>query len=128
VVGKGSFGKVLQVRKKDTGRIYAMKVLTKKHIVERQEIAHTLSERNVLIQATSPFLVNLRFSFQTPEKLYLVLDYMNGGELFYHLQKETVFTEERARFYTCELILALEHLHKYNIVYRQVFYFLVLKS
>ncbi len=95
-----------------------MKVLTKKHIVERQEIAHTLSERNVLIQATSPFLVNLCFSFQTPEKLYLVLDYMNGGELFYHLQKETVFSELRARFYTCELALALEHLHKYNIVYR----------
>ncbi|KAJ3156833.1 hypothetical protein HDU86_003599 [Geranomyces michiganensis] len=120
VVGKGSFGKVLQVRKKDTGRIYAMKVLVKKDIVERQEIAHTLSERNVLIQATSPFLVGLKFSFQTPEKLYLVLDYMNGGELFYHLQKETAFSEERAKFYTCELVLALEHLHKYNIVYRDL--------
>ncbi|KAI8907558.1 serine/threonine-protein kinase SCH9 [Powellomyces hirtus] len=120
VVGKGSFGKVLQVRKKDTGRIYAMKVLVKKDIVERQEIAHTLSERNVLIQATSPFLVGLKFSFQTPEKLYLVLDYMNGGELFYHLQKETAFSEDRAKFYTCELVLALEHLHKYNIVYRDL--------
>ncbi|KAJ3267786.1 hypothetical protein HK104_005619 [Borealophlyctis nickersoniae] len=120
VVGKGSFGKVLQVRKKDTGRIYAMKVLIKKDIVERQEVAHTLSERNVLIQATSPFLVGLKFSFQTPEKLYLVLDYMNGGELFYHLQKETAFSEERAKFYTCELVLALEHLHKYNVVYRDL--------
>ncbi|KAJ3108066.1 hypothetical protein HDU97_002301 [Phlyctochytrium planicorne] len=120
VVGKGSFGKVLQVRKKDTGRIYAMKVLVKKDIVERQEIAHTLSERNVLIQATSPFLVGLKFSFQTPEKLYLVLDYMNGGELFYHLQKETAFSEDRAKFYTCELISALQHLHKYNIVYRDL--------
>ncbi|KAI8835922.1 kinase-like domain-containing protein [Chytridium lagenaria] len=120
VVGKGSFGKVLQVRKRDTGRIYAMKVLVKKDIVERQEIAHTLSERNVLIQATSPFLVGLKFSFQTPEKLYLVLDYMNGGELFYHLQKETAFSEERAKFYTCELICALQHLHKYNIVYRDL--------
>ncbi|KAJ3042465.1 hypothetical protein HDV00_007235 [Rhizophlyctis rosea] len=120
VVGKGSFGKVLQVRKKDTGRIYAMKVLVKKDIVERQEVAHTLSERNVLIQATSPFLVGLKFSFQTPEKLYLVLDYMNGGELFYHLQKETAFSEERAKFYTCELILALEHLHKYNVIYRDL--------
>ncbi|KAJ3051632.1 hypothetical protein HK097_007356 [Rhizophlyctis rosea] len=120
VVGKGSFGKVLQVRKKDTGRIYAMKVLVKKDIVERQEVAHTLSERNVLIQATSPFLVGLKFSFQTPEKLYLVLDYCNGGELFYHLQKETAFSEERAKFYTCELILALEHLHKYNVIYRDL--------
>ncbi|KAJ3411148.1 hypothetical protein HDV05_002662 [Chytridiales sp. JEL 0842] len=120
VVGKGSFGKVLQVRKKDTGRIYAMKVLVKKDIVERQEVAHTLSERNVLIQASSPFLVGLKFSFQTAEKLYLVLDYMNGGELFYHLQKETAFSEARAKFYTCELISALEHLHKYNIVYRDL--------
>lgn len=97
-----------------------MKVLLKKAIVERREIAHTLSERNVLIRASSPFLVGLKFSFQTPEKLYLVLDYMNGGELFYHLQKETVFSELRARFYVCELILALEHLHKYDIVYRFV--------
>ena len=131
VVGKGSFGKVLQVRKKDTGRIYAMKVLVKKAIVERKEIEHTLSERNVLIKASSPFLVGLKFSFQTPEKLYLVLDWVNGGELFYHLQKETVFSEERARFYMCELILALEHLHKYNIVYRdlkpEVCFFIKLK-
>jgi tRNA A-37 threonylcarbamoyl transferase component Bud32 len=120
VVGKGSFGKVLQVRKKDTNRIYAMKILQKKDIIERQEIAHTLSERNVLIQATSPFLVGLKFSFQTPAKLYLVVDYMNGGELFYHLQKETAFSEERAKFYTAELVLALDHLHKYNVVYRDL--------
>lgn len=120
VVGKGSFGKVLQVRKKDTGRIYAMKVLIKKEILARREVQHTLSERNVLIQATSPFLVGLKHSFQTPEKLYLVLDYKNGGELFYHLQRETAFSEMRAKFYTCELILALEHLHKYNIIYRDL--------
>ena len=88
--------------------------------MERKEVAHTLSERNVLIRASSPFLVGLKFSFQTPEKLYLVLDYMNGGELFYHLQKETIFSEDRARFYVCELILALEHLHKYDIVYRDL--------
>lgn len=118
LVGKGSFGKVWQVRKRDTGRIYAMKVLSKKDIVERQEVAHTISERNVLVQATSPFLVGLKFSFQTAEKLYLVLDYLNGGELFFHLQKMSRFSEEQTRFYTCELIAALDHLHKYNIVYR----------
>ncbi|KAH6585139.1 hypothetical protein BASA61_007062 [Batrachochytrium salamandrivorans] len=120
VLGKGSFGKVLQVRKKDTGRIYAMKVLVKKDIVERQEVQHTLSERNVLIQASHPFLVGLKHSFQTPEKLYLILDYKNGGELFFYLQRETAFSEQRAKFYVCELILALEHLHKYNIVYRDL--------
>ncbi|KAL5036892.1 Serine/threonine-protein kinase [Batrachochytrium dendrobatidis] len=120
VLGKGSFGKVLQVRKKDTGRIYAMKVLVKKDIVERQEVQHTLSERNVLIQASHPFLVGLKHSFQTPEKLYLILDYKNGGELFFYLQRETAFSEQRAKFYVCELILAIQHLHKYNIVYRDL--------
>jgi serine/threonine protein kinase len=116
----GSFGKVWQVRKKDSGRIYAMKVLVKKEIVERKEVAHTISERNVLVQATSPFLVGLKYSFQTPEKLYLVLDYYNGGELFFYLQKETTFSEERTRFYTCELIAALDHLHKHSVVYRDL--------
>jgi len=120
VIGKGSLGKVLQVRKKDTNRIYAMKVLNKKELVKQQEVEHILSERNVLIKNTSPFLVSLKFSFQTPEKLYLILDYVNGGELFYHLQKVTSFNEERAKFYTAELILALGHLHKYNIIYRDL--------
>jgi len=120
VIGKGSLGKVLQVRKKDTNRIYAMKVLNKKELVKQQEVEHILSERNVLIKNTSPFLVSLKFSFQTPEKLYLILDYVNGGELFYHLQKVTSFNEERAKFYTAELTLALGHLHKYNIIYRDL--------
>jgi protein-serine/threonine kinase len=97
-----------------------MKILNKKHIIARQEVEHTLSERKVLIQANSPFLVNLKFSFQTPEKLYLGLDYMNGGELFYHLQKVKIFPEERVRFYAAELVLALYELHKCNIIYRCV--------
>ncbi|TPX63199.1 hypothetical protein CcCBS67573_g08737 [Chytriomyces confervae] len=121
LVGKGSFGKVVLVKKKDTGRVYAMKILSKKHIVERQEITHTIAERNVLIRAArSPFLVGMKFSFQTPEKLYLVTDYMNGGELFYHLQREGVFSEQQAKFYTCELTCALEFLHKHSIVYRDL--------
>ncbi|KAJ3337899.1 hypothetical protein HDU93_000344 [Gonapodya sp. JEL0774] len=120
VIGKGSFGKVLQVRKTDTARVYAMKILPKRDIVDRKEVAHTLSERNVLIMASSPFLVGLKFSFQTPEKLYLVLDYMSGGELFYHLQREVVFREERARFYAAELVLAIEHLHNHDVVYRDL--------
>jgi len=97
-----------------------MKVLNKKELVKQQEVEHILSERNVLIKNTSPFLVSLKFSFQTPEKLYLILDYVNGGELFYHLQKVTSFNEERAKFYTAELTLALGHLHKYNIIYRDL--------
>ncbi|KAG0373849.1 hypothetical protein BGX24_011167 [Mortierella sp. AD032] len=121
VLGVGSFGKVYQVRKKDTGRIYAMKVLVKKQVIEQKQVEHTIAERNVLVQALqSPFIVGLKFSFQTPTKLYLVQDFMNGGELFFHMQNEGTFSEPRARFYVAELVLALEHLHSCNVVYRDL--------
>ncbi|KAF0544487.1 Pkinase-domain-containing protein [Gigaspora margarita] len=121
LIGKGNFGKVFQVRKKDTNRIYAMKVLHKQDLIERREVEHTLAEKNILIQAEAcPFLVGLKFSFQTRTHLYLVTDFMNGGELFWHLQNEIRLSEERAKFYAAEIVLALEHLHKYNIVYRDL--------
>jgi serine/threonine protein kinase len=123
LIGKGTFGQVFQVRKKDSGRIYAMKVLSKKVIVQKKEVAHTIGERNILVRTAmtdSPFIVGLKFSFQTPTDLYLVTDYMSGGELFWHLQKEGRFDERRAKFYIAELILALEHLHDHNIVYRDL--------
>ncbi|KAF6225700.1 hypothetical protein HO133_009700 [Letharia lupina] len=123
LIGKGTFGQVFQVVKKDTGRIYAMKVLSKKVIVQKKEVAHTLGERNILVRtatANSQFIVGLKFSFQTPTDLYLVTGFMSGGELFYHLQKEGRFDEGRAKFYIAELILALQHLHQYDIVYRDL--------
>jgi serum/glucocorticoid-regulated kinase 2 len=120
VIGKGSFGKVLQVRKRDTSRIYALKTIRKAHIVNRNEITHTLAERLVLAQVNSPFIVPLKFSFQSEQKLYLVLAFVNGGELFHHLQREHRFDEERARFYSAELLLALEHLHELDVVYRDL--------
>ncbi|CCH42551.1 hypothetical protein BN7_2095 [Wickerhamomyces ciferrii] len=123
LLGKGTFGQVFQVRKIDTDRIYAMKVLSKKVIVRKKEIAHTIGERNILVRtagASSPFIVGLKFSFQTPADLYLVTDYMSGGELFWHLQKEGRFAEDRAKFYIAELVLSLEHLHDNGIVYRDL--------
>ena len=123
LIGKGTFGQVYQVRKKDTKRIYAMKVLQKKVIVQKKEVAHTVGERNILVRTAmteSPFIVGLKFSFQTPTDLYLVTDYMSGGELFWHLQKEGRFNEQRAKFYIAELILALQHLHLHDIVYRDL--------
>lgn len=123
LLGKGTFGQVFQVKKKDTKRIYAMKVLSKKVIVKKKEIAHTIGERNILVRTAtteSPFIVGLKFSFQTPADLYLVTDFMSGGELFWHLQKEGRFSEERAKFYIAELVLALEHLHDNDIVYRDL--------
>lgn len=121
LVGKGTFGRVFQVRKKDTRRIYAMKVLSKKEIVAKKEVAHTIGERKILQRSLeSPFLVGLKFSFQTESELFLVTDFKSGGELFWHLQRESRFSEERARFYIAELTLALEHLHKHDIVYRDL--------
>ncbi|KAK0464465.1 kinase-like domain-containing protein [Desarmillaria tabescens] len=120
VIGKGSFGKVMQVRKRDTSRIYALKTIRKAHIVHRNEITHTLAERLVLAQVNSPFIVPLKFSFQSEQKLYLVLAFVNGGELFHHLQREQRFNEERSRFYSAELLLALEHLHELDVVYRDL--------
>lgn len=120
VIGKGSFGKVMQVRKRDTLRIYALKTIRKAHIVSRSEVTHTLAERTVLAQVNCPFIVPLKFSFQSTEKLYLVLAFVNGGELFHHLQREGKFNETRSRFYAAELLLALEHLHGFNVVYRDL--------
>ncbi|OCH92893.1 Pkinase-domain-containing protein [Obba rivulosa] len=121
LIGRGTFGRVFQVRKRDTKRIYAMKVLSKREIIAKKEVAHTIGERKILQRSLeSPFLVGLKFSFQTDTDLYLVTDFKSGGELFWHLQRETRFSEERARFYIAELILALEHLHKYDIVYRDL--------
>ncbi|KAJ7905036.1 kinase-like domain-containing protein [Mycena leptocephala] len=111
VIGKGSFGKVMQVRKKDTQRIYALKTIRKAHIAQRPgEITHILAERTVLAL----------FSFQNPDKLYLVMSFVNGGELFYHLQREGKFDQDRSRFYAAELLCALEHLHGFNVVYRDL--------
>ncbi|KAI0090644.1 Pkinase-domain-containing protein [Irpex rosettiformis] len=121
VIGKGSFGKVMQVRKKDTQRIYAMKTIRKANIASRPgEITHILAERTVLALVNNPFIVPLKFSFQTPDKLYLVMSFVNGGELFFHLQREGKFDEHRSRFYAAELLCALEHLHNFNVVYRDL--------
>jgi len=108
------------VRKKDTNRIYALKTIRKAHIISRSEVAHTLAERSVLAQINNPFIVPLKFTFQSPEKLYFVLAFVNGGELFHHLQKEQRFDVNRARFYTAELLCALECLHGFNVIYRDL--------
>lgn len=120
VIGKGSFGKVFQVRKKDTKRIYALKTIQKAKIISRSEVTHTLAERSVLSQINNPFIVPLKFSFQSPEKLYFVLAFVNGGELFYHLTNERRFDVNRSRFYISELLCALECLHGFNVIYRDL--------
>ena len=77
----------MQVRKKDDGKVYAMKVLRKEAIIQRKQVAHTKAEKTILQKIQHPFIVRLYFAFQTKDKLYMILDYINGGELFYHLKK-----------------------------------------
>eukprot|EP01118_Nematostelium_gracile_P017505 TRINITY_DN74_c0_g1_i1.p1 TRINITY_DN74_c0_g1~~TRINITY_DN74_c0_g1_i1.p1 ORF type:complete len:409 (-),score=123.26 TRINITY_DN74_c0_g1_i1:149-1375(-) len=120
VIGKGSFGKVMQVRKKDDGKIYAMKVLRKEAIIARKQVAHTKAEKSILQKIQHPFIVTLHFAFQTKDKLYMILDYVNGGELFFHLKKEGRFQEARVRFYAAEIVCAMSHLHSLGIVYRDL--------
>ncbi|KAH3743681.1 serine/threonine kinase [Pelomyxa schiedti] len=120
VVGRGSFGKVLRVEKNDDHHIYAMKVLKKSAIIARKQVAHTLSEKVIMQQVEHPFIVKLHYAFQTPEKLYMVMDFVNGGELFLHLKNENKFDETRTRLYAGEIALALEHLHSLGIVYRDL--------
>ncbi|XP_070277020.1 serine/threonine-protein kinase Sgk2 isoform X2 [Myotis yumanensis] len=120
VIGKGNYGKVLLAKRKSDGMFYAVKVLQKKFILKHKE-NHIMAERNVLLKnVRHPFLVGLRYSFQTPEKLYFVLDYVNGGELFFHLQRERRFLEPRARFYAAEVASAIGYLHSLNIIYRDL--------
>lgn len=121
VIGRGSFGKVILARHRQQGGYYAVKVLQKKMIVKRKEQKHVMVERSVLLKGLQhPFLVGLHFSFQTPHTLYFVLDYVNGGELFYHLQRDGSFSESRATFYAAEMCAALGYLHSLGIVYRDL--------
>jgi len=120
VVGKGSFGKVILVQMKGTEKIYAMKILSKSTVVQRKQVTHTKAENSILQQIQHPFIIKLHYAFQTPTKLHLVMDYINGGELFFHLKNEGCFSAERVRFYAAEISLALKHLHSLGIVYRDL--------
>ncbi|XP_041051529.1 ribosomal protein S6 kinase alpha-6 isoform X2 [Carcharodon carcharias] len=122
VLGQGSFGKVFLVRKAvgpDAGQLYAMKVLKKATLKVRDRV-RTKMERDILVEVNHPFIVKLHYAFQTEGKLYLILDFLRGGDVFTRLSKEVMFTEEDVKFYLAELALALDHLHSLGIVYRDL--------
>lgn len=120
MIGKGSFGKVLLVRKKNTAELFAVKILSKPIIVRKQQVEHTRTERRVLASISHPFVVCLHYAFQTKDKLYFVLDYCPGGDLFFHLSRCGCFPEPMVKFYAAEIVLALIHLHEQGIVYRDL--------
>ena len=119
-LGKGAFGKVLLVHNEELNKYFAMKILKKDFIKQNKQIAHTKVERKILEKIDYPFIAQLFYAFQNKEKLYMITEYMPGGEMFYHLHKEEYFKESKAKFYICEIILAIEHLHKNNIIYRDL--------
>ncbi|KAJ8276383.1 hypothetical protein COCON_G00081350 [Conger conger] len=122
VLGQGSFGKVFLVKKRtgpDAGQLYAMKVLKKATLKVRDRV-RTKMERDILVEVNHPFIVKLHYAFQTEGKLYLILDFLRGGDLFTRLSKEVMFTEEDVKFYLAELALALDHLHSLGIIYRDL--------
>lgn len=125
VLGKGSYGKVMLVRGvpgKTEGKpsLYAMKMLRKENIVKRNQVEHTRAERNVLETVCHPFIVTLYYAFQTPKKLYLVMEYCPGGELFFHLSRAGCFSEGRTRFYVAEVTSAIAYLHRMSVIYRDL--------
>ncbi len=120
VIGQGAFGRVLQVRSKLDDGVYAMKVISKRMLRKKNHLSYMRAERDIMTKVDFPFVVGLKFSFQTDEKLFLVMDYLSGGELFFHLRKQGLILEDTARFYVAEMILALEHLHSKGIIHRDL--------
>ena len=120
ILGKGAFGKVILAQKKDNKQVYAIKMLVKKYILEQDQLDHTKAEKMILTHINHPFLVGLDYAFQTDEKLYFVLQFMKGGELFQHLKRAKRFSEYQAKFYAAAIILGLGHLHNKNFIYRDL--------
>ncbi|KAJ1772845.1 hypothetical protein EV179_003428 [Coemansia sp. RSA 487] len=119
LIGKGGYGMVYLVQHKETRKHYAMKVLRKASILlKRRQITFTMTERSILSEVQHPFIVKLYYAFQSNSKLYLIMEYVAGGELFTHMSNERIFSEDQAVFYAAELVLALSHLHKLGIVFR----------
>ncbi|VDL27199.1 unnamed protein product [Hymenolepis diminuta] len=117
VLGKGTFGKVVLCKEKESGCFYAMKILKKTVLIE---VCHTQTEHRVLQLNNHPFMTQLKYSFTTRDHIFFVMEYCNGGELFYHLSREHVFSEARTQFYAAEITSALGYLHSQNIVYRDL--------
>ena len=118
VLGKGSFGEVLLVKLKANGKYYAMKILTKKSVKLRHQETHTKAERDLMVKINCPFVMNIKYAFQDKIHLYLVTEFMKGGDIFFHLHEKGRFKRDRAKFYIIEILLAIEFLHKNNMIFR----------
>lgn len=119
-LGTGSFGRVHLVRSKHNGRFYAIKVLNKEKVVKTKQVEHTNNEQHMLESVQHPFIINLWGTFQDSTNLYMVMDFVPGGELFTLLRRSNRFPDPVAKFYAAEVALALNHLHSLHIIYRDL--------
>jgi len=124
IIGKGAFGQVRLVKKKDTGEVYAMKTMIKQAMVLKNQVSHVRAERNILAHAgpsdSAQWLVELHYSFQDEHNLYLVMEFLPGGDLMALLMKEDILTEEATRFYAAEAVLAIEAVHSLGYIHRDL--------
>ena len=120
VLGRGYYGKVMLVKHRETGELFAVKSIHKSKLVEKDRVHTVITERNILARVSHPFIIGMKFAFQTPSKFYFGLEYAPGGELFFHMQRRNTFSREEVRLYVAEIALALHHLHSNGIVYRDL--------
>lgn len=120
VIGKGAFGEVRLVQKTDTGKIYAMKTLKKEEMLKKDQLAHVRAERDVLAESASEWIVQLYYSFQDPSYLYLIMEFLPGGDLMTMLIKYDTFSEDVTRFYMAECVLAIDAVHQLGFIHRDI--------
>lgn len=120
MIGKGAFGEVRICREQTTDHVYAMKKLKKSEMLRRGQVEHVKAERNLLAEVDSNYIVKLYCSFQDDEYLYLIMEYLPGGDMMTLLMRKDTLTEDEARFYIAETILAIESIHKHNYIHRDI--------
>ena len=120
IIGKGGFGKVWKIKHKKTNKYYALKEMSKLKIIERKSEYSINFEREILSKLHNPFIVNMYYAFQDSNNLYLVMDYLKGGDLRFHLTRHIHFSEEQSRFFICNLLVALEYIHSQDIIHRDI--------
>ena len=120
LLGTGSFGRVLLVRKKNNDKLFAMKILLKSYLKQKHQEEHTKTERDLMVSIDCPFVMDVKYAFQDEIHLYLVTEFMQGGDMFFHLHDKGLFKKERTKFYIIEIILGIEYLHSKNMIYRDL--------